>query len=159
MFHLNRCIVQHKPGSRLKLRMGIHSGRVVGGVVGTKIPHYSVFGYRHHSFCDCKVMLVHITLWLFFFKSSCFCHCKINRLFLSQGHGGGGQPDGVHWQMGWNLKRLFFEETNHFCMANDTIHFNKEIFRYVLFGGILGIASICRIFKVIQIQSCKMSQI
>ena len=37
-------IVQHKPGSRLKLRMGMHSGRVVGGVVGTKIPHYSVFG-------------------------------------------------------------------------------------------------------------------
>lgn len=36
--------VQHKPGSRLKLRMGMHSGRVVGGVVGTKIPHYSVFG-------------------------------------------------------------------------------------------------------------------
>ena len=37
-------IAQHKPGSRLKLRMGMHSGRVVGGVVGTKIPHYSVFG-------------------------------------------------------------------------------------------------------------------
>ena len=37
-------IMQHKPGSRLKLRMGMHSGRVVGGVVGTKIPHYSVFG-------------------------------------------------------------------------------------------------------------------
>ena len=25
-------------------RMGMHSGRVVGGVVGSKIPHYSVFG-------------------------------------------------------------------------------------------------------------------
>ena len=24
--------------------MGIHSGPVVAGVVGTKIPHYSVFG-------------------------------------------------------------------------------------------------------------------
>ena len=41
---LTKNIVQHKPGSRLKLRMGMHSGRVVGGVVGTKIPHYSVFG-------------------------------------------------------------------------------------------------------------------
>ena len=26
------------------MRMGIHSGSVVAGVVGTKIPHYSVFG-------------------------------------------------------------------------------------------------------------------
>ena len=34
----------HKPGYRLRLRMGIHSGPVVAGVVGTKIPHYSVFG-------------------------------------------------------------------------------------------------------------------
>jgi len=24
--------------------MGMHSGGVVGGVVGTKIPHYSIFG-------------------------------------------------------------------------------------------------------------------
>ena len=36
--------VQHKPGYRLRLRMGIHSGTCVAGVVGTKIPHYSVFG-------------------------------------------------------------------------------------------------------------------
>ena len=26
------------------MRMGIHSGSVVAGVVGTKIPHYSIFG-------------------------------------------------------------------------------------------------------------------
>ena len=26
------------------MRMGIHSGGCVAGVVGTKIPHYSVFG-------------------------------------------------------------------------------------------------------------------
>lgn len=36
--------VVHKPGYRLRLRMGIHSGPVVAGVVGSKIPHYSVFG-------------------------------------------------------------------------------------------------------------------
>ena len=36
--------VTHKPGYRLRLRMGIHSGPVVAGVVGSKIPHYSVFG-------------------------------------------------------------------------------------------------------------------
>ena len=36
--------IKHKPQHRLKLRMGMHSGQVVGGVVGSKIPHYSVFG-------------------------------------------------------------------------------------------------------------------
>ena len=36
--------IKHKPNHRLKLRMGMHSGQVVGGVVGSKIPHYSVFG-------------------------------------------------------------------------------------------------------------------
>jgi hypothetical protein len=36
--------IRHKPGYKLRLRMGMHSGPVVGGVVGTKIPHYSVFG-------------------------------------------------------------------------------------------------------------------
>ena len=34
--------IKHKPNHRLKLRMGMHSGQVVGGVVGSKIPHYSV---------------------------------------------------------------------------------------------------------------------
>lgn len=36
--------VAHKPGYRLRMRMGIHTGSCVAGVVGTKIPHYSVFG-------------------------------------------------------------------------------------------------------------------
>ena len=35
--------IKHKPNHRLKLRMGMHSGQVVGGVVGSKIPHYSVW--------------------------------------------------------------------------------------------------------------------
>ena len=29
--------IQHKPGYRLKIRAGFHSGAVVGGVVGTKV--------------------------------------------------------------------------------------------------------------------------
>ena len=36
--------VDHKPGYQLQMRMGMHSGDCVAGVVGTKIPHYSVFG-------------------------------------------------------------------------------------------------------------------
>ena len=36
--------IKHKPGMKLQLRMGVHCGQVVCGVVGTKIPHYSVLG-------------------------------------------------------------------------------------------------------------------
>ena len=36
--------IKHKPNIKLQLRMGIHCGQVVCGVVGTKIPHYSVLG-------------------------------------------------------------------------------------------------------------------
>ena len=43
-FQLVTFEVPHKPGYRLRMRMGIHTGSCVAGVVGTKIPHYSVFG-------------------------------------------------------------------------------------------------------------------
>ena len=36
--------VKHKPNYKLRMRMGIHSGRCVGSVVGSKMPHFSVFG-------------------------------------------------------------------------------------------------------------------
>ena len=36
--------VKHKPGYRIKIRVGVDSGPCAAGVVGDKIPHYSVFG-------------------------------------------------------------------------------------------------------------------
>ena len=36
--------MNHKPGHRIRMRMGMASGPSVGGVVGEKRPHYSVFG-------------------------------------------------------------------------------------------------------------------
>ena len=57
------------------MRMGIHTGSVVAGVVGTKIPHYSVFGETVEiaGIMECSGESMKIQVFFNRFSAATFC--------------------------------------------------------------------------------------